>query len=108
MSGSRLPVVVAHGEGRASFQSATASRSAIVSLRYIDNYGEPAAIYPANPNGSPDGQTGFTTPDGRFTIMMPHPERVFLKQQLSWFPADWKHEDSPWIQLFRNARQWLD
>jgi phosphoribosylformylglycinamidine synthase len=108
MAGSRLPVVVAHGEGRASFQSGTAARSAIVSLRFIDNCGEPTEIYPANPNGSPDGQTGFTTPDGRFTIMMPHPERVFLKQQLSWFPADWKHEDSPWIQLFRNARQWLD
>ncbi len=108
MAGSRLPVVVAHGEGRASFQSGTAARSVIASLRYIDNYGEPAEIYPANPNGSPDGRTGFTTPDGRFTIMMPHPERVFLKQQFSWFPADWKLEDSPWMQLFRNARGWLD
>lgn len=108
MAGSRLPVVVAHGEGLASFQSGTAARSAIASLRYIDNYGEPTEIYPANPNGSPDGQTGFTTPDGRFTIMMPHPERVFLKKQFSWFPTGWKREDSPWIQLFRNAREWLD
>ena len=107
MAGSRLPVVVAHGEGRASFQSGTAARSAIVSLRFIDNCGEPTEIYPANPNGSPDGQTGFTTPDGRFTIMMPHPERVFLKQQFSWFPGDWHHEDSPWMQVFRNAREWI-
>jgi len=107
MAGSRLPVVVAHGEGRASFHTGKASQSAIVSLRYIDNYGEPAETYPANPNGSPDGQTGFTTPDGRFTIMMPHPERVFLKQQFSWFPAEWQHEDSPWMQLFRNVRTWI-
>jgi phosphoribosylformylglycinamidine synthase len=107
MAGSRLPVVVSHGEGRASLHTSTASQSAIVSLRYIDNHGDPAEIYPANPNGSPDGQTGFTTPDGRFTIMMPHPERVFLKQQFSWFPAEWQHEDSPWMQLFRNARKWI-
>jgi phosphoribosylformylglycinamidine synthase len=107
MAGSRIPVVVAHGEGQAKFQSDTAAQSAIVSLRYIDNYGKPAEIYPANPNGSPQGQTGYTTPDGRFTIMMPHPERVFLKKQYSWFPADWPHEDSPWMQIFRNAREWI-
>jgi len=107
MAGSRIPVVVAHGEGQAKFQSDKAAQSAIVSLRYIDNYGKPTEIYPANPNGSPQGQTGYTTPDGRFTIMMPHPERVFLKKQFSWFPADWPHEDSPWMQIFRNAREWI-
>jgi phosphoribosylformylglycinamidine synthase len=107
MAGSRLPVVVAHGEGQAKFRSDLSAQSAIVSLRYVDNYGKPAETYPANPNGSPQGQTGYTTPDGRFTIMMPHPERVFLRKQFSWFPADWKHEDSPWMQIFRNARQWV-
>lgn len=108
MAGSRISVVVAHGEGQAKFQSELAAKSAIVSLRYIDNYGKPAETYPANPNGSPQGQTGYTTPDGRFTIMMPHPERVFLRKQFSWFPADWPHEDSPWMQIFRNAREWID
>jgi phosphoribosylformylglycinamidine synthase len=73
---------------------------------YIDNRGAPALAYPFNPNGSPDGITGLTTPDGRFTIMMPHPERVFLSSQMSWHPA-WLAEDSPWMRMFRNARQWV-
>ena len=107
MSGSKIPVVVAHGEGQTHYVTGSSSGPAIASLRYIDNYGKPTEIYPANPNGSAGGETGFTTPDGRFTIMMPHPERVFLKKQFSWFPADWYYEDSPWMQLFRNARSWL-
>ncbi|MBI4006653.1 MAG: phosphoribosylformylglycinamidine synthase, partial [Gammaproteobacteria bacterium] len=107
MSGSRLPIVVAHGEGRAQFNTDEAAANAIVTLRFIDYYGNPTEIYPRNPNGSPLGKTGFTTPDGRFTILMPHPERVFLKKQYSWFPDDWIAEEGPWMQLFRNARAWI-
>jgi phosphoribosylformylglycinamidine synthase len=109
MSGSQLPVVVAHGEGKVDY----GERSDIinknnVALRYIDNSGCVSETYPANPNGSPHGHTGFTSTDGRFTIMMPHPERLFLKKQFSWFPADWQHEESPWMQLFINARRWIN
>ena len=104
MAGSKIPIVVAHGEGQAKQQT----HSGPVCLRYIDNRGRPTEFYPYNPNGSVAGATGFTTTDGRFTIMMPHPERCFLRKQFSWFPADWLHEDSPWMQLFRNARAWLD
>jgi phosphoribosylformylglycinamidine synthase len=103
MAGSRLPVVVSHGEGRAVF-GATACPD--VALRYIDNRGMPANTYPFNPNGSPEGVTGVTTPDGRFTIMMPHPERVFRTVQMSWHPPGWG-DDSPWMTLFRNARKWV-
>jgi phosphoribosylformylglycinamidine synthase len=77
-----------------------------IALRYIDNRGAAATTYPFNPNGSPDGITGVTTPDGRFTIMMPHPERVFRTTQMSWHPAG-LGEDSPWMTMFRNARQWV-
>jgi phosphoribosylformylglycinamidine synthase len=77
-----------------------------VALRYVDNRGAVATAYPANPNGSPDGIAGVTTADGRFTIMMPHPERIFRSVQLSWHPAGWG-EDSPWLAMFRNARRWL-
>jgi phosphoribosylformylglycinamidine synthase len=77
-------------------------------LRFIDNHGRPATRYPANPNGSAGGWTGFTNADGRFTILMPHPERVFLAKQFSWLPSTWTSPDSPWLQLFRNAREWLD
>ena len=105
MEGSSLPVVIAHGEGRVTRINHAGSPAC---LRYIDNHGRPTEIYPYNPNGSMGGVTGFTTTDGRFTIMMPHPERCFLKKQFSWFPENWKHEDSPWMQLFRNARTWLD
>jgi phosphoribosylformylglycinamidine synthase len=103
MAGSKLPVVVSHGEGRAVFSGPQKSALAV---RYINNRGAPAATYPANPNGSPGGITGVTTPDGRFTIMMPHPERVFRTVQMSWHPADWG-EDSPWMTMFRNARRWV-
>jgi phosphoribosylformylglycinamidine synthase len=104
MAGSRIPVVVSHGEGRAVF-AGDAKKSALA-VRYIDNYGAPANTYPANPNGSPEGITGVTTADGRFTIMMPHPERVFRTSQMSWHPEGWG-EDSPWLRMFRNARQWV-
>jgi phosphoribosylformylglycinamidine synthase len=106
MAGSRMPVVTAHGEGRALFANVAASDQAIVALRYVDNYGRPTEEYPLNPNGSPGGVTGVTTPDGRFTVVMPHPERVFRTVQMSWHPEGWG-EDSPWMRFFRNARVWL-
>ncbi len=110
MAGSRLPVVVSHGEGRAVFPARGQRERALVALRYIDHYGQASEVYPYNPNGSPDGITGVTTADGRFTIMMPHPERVFRSVQMSWHPADWDvrgWHDSPWLRMFRNARCWL-
>ncbi|MBK9312039.1 MAG: phosphoribosylformylglycinamidine synthase [Rhodocyclaceae bacterium] len=104
MMGSRLPVVVSHGEGRAVF--AGDSGKPAVALRYIDNRGRVATTYPFNPNGSPAGIAGVTTPDGRFTIMMPHPERIFRTVQMSWHPEGWG-ENSPWLTMFRNARKWV-
>jgi phosphoribosylformylglycinamidine synthase len=74
-----------------------------VALRYVDHFGNPTELYPANPNGSPLGIAGMTTSDGRFTIMMPHPERVFRTLQYSWHPDEWG-EDGPWLRMFRNAR----
>ncbi len=106
MAGSRMPIVVAHGEGRAVFASKSQMQRAEVCLNYVDNRGRKTEAYPLNPNGSPKGVTGLTTPDGRFTIMMPHPERVFRAVQHSWRPDDWK-EDGPWLRLFRNARRWV-
>jgi phosphoribosylformylglycinamidine synthase len=106
MAGSRMPIVVAHGEGYAEFASASAMQNAQVALRYVDHHGQPAQNYPANPNGSPQGITGLTTPDGRFTIMMPHPERVFRAVQHSWHPDGWG-EEGPWLRMFRNARKWV-
>lgn len=110
MEGSRLPVVVSHGEGRAHFEPADGVAQAVSTgsacLRYVDNHGQPAARFPANPNGSAAGLTGFTNVDGRVTIMMPHPERVFLRRQYSWAPPQWG-EESPWLRMFRNARAWL-
>jgi phosphoribosylformylglycinamidine synthase len=106
MAGSRMPVPTAHGEGRALFASDQAGRSAVVALRFVDNRGAPTAVYPMNPNGSPGGVTGLTTPDGRFTILMPHPERSFRSVQQSWYPKGWG-EDSPWMRMFRNARVWV-
>ncbi|MBW6476619.1 MAG: phosphoribosylformylglycinamidine synthase [Chromatiales bacterium] len=107
MAGSRMPIAVAHGEGRAEFglhQDPTeVLRSHSVALRYVDNYGDPTEIYPANPNGSPLGITGLSNRDGRVTIMMPHPERVFRSVQHSWHPDEW-NEDGPWMRMFRNAR----
>ncbi|HAA46699.1 MAG: phosphoribosylformylglycinamidine synthase [Halomonas sp. 54_146] len=110
MEGSQLPIAVAHGEGRAEFRDSAHLRSmqssSQIALRYIDNYGQATTRYPANPNGSPSGITGLTTPDGRVTIMMPHPERVARAVTNSWRPAEWT-EDGAWLRLFRNARVWL-
>ncbi len=110
MEGSRLPVVIAHGEGRAVFEEAAGAErladAGLIALRYVDNRGHAGERYPYNPNGSPGGMTGFTTPDGRVTIMMPHPERVVLRRQHSWHPADWG-EEGPWLRMFRNARAWV-
>jgi phosphoribosylformylglycinamidine synthase len=106
MAGSRLPIVVSHGEGRADFTAHGKQAQAIVALRYVDNHGHVAQTYPFNPNGSPDGIAGLTTLDGRFTIMMPHPERIFRTVQMSWHPENWG-EDGPWLRMFRNARKWL-
>ncbi|WFE72997.1 phosphoribosylformylglycinamidine synthase [Halomonas sp. M1] len=110
MEGSKLPIAVAHGEGRAEFRDTahlrTMQSSSQIALRYIDNYGQVTTRYPANPNGSPSGITGLTTPDGRVTIMMPHPERVTRAVTNSWRPAEWT-EDGAWLRLFRNARVWL-
>jgi phosphoribosylformylglycinamidine synthase len=110
MAGSYLPIAVAHGEGRAEFASEQARQAVestgTVALRYIENDLSEAERYPANPNGSPGGITGLTSRDGRATIMMPHPERVFRTVQYSWAPPSWG-EDGGWMRLFRNARAWL-
>jgi phosphoribosylformylglycinamidine synthase len=103
MAGSRIPVVTAHGEGQALFAPGQSPEKALVALRFVDNRGTVTESYPSNVNGSPLGITGVTTPDGRFTIVMPHPERVFRTVQMSWHPDAWG-EDSPWMRLFRNAR----
>jgi phosphoribosylformylglycinamidine synthase len=107
MQGSRMPIAVAHGEGRAEFKQARQAEGLHISLRFIDHDGNATESYPLNPNGSPEGITGFTTDDGRATIMMPHPERVFRTVQNSWHPDEWG-EDAPWVRLFRNARVWVD
>ncbi len=106
MAGSRIPVAVAHGEGRAAFASPVDQAAARVALRYVDGNGEVATRYPLNPNGSPDGITGLTSSDGRATILMPHPERVVRSVSLSWAPAGWG-DASPWMRMFRNARVWV-
>ncbi|MDI1276388.1 phosphoribosylformylglycinamidine synthase [Methylobacter sp.] len=108
MDGSRMPVAIAHGEGRAEFavDPAVALEAGAVALCYVDNYGELTTEFPANPNGSPFGITGLTTTDGRFTIMMPHPERCFRTVQNSWHPDDW-NEYGAWMRLFKNARVWV-
>jgi phosphoribosylformylglycinamidine synthase len=103
MAGSRLPVVTAHGEGRALFEHPDHAGTVVRAGRFVDNRGRPADTYPLNPNGSSGGLTAVTTADGRFTALMPHPERVFRTVQLSWHPDGWG-EDSPWMRLFRNAR----
>ena len=104
MAGSRLPVVVAHGEGYAEFASPAQRAEALVALRFVDHRGAPTEVYPLNPNGSAGGVTGLTTTDGRFTILMPHPERIFRSVQNSWHPQGWG-EDGPWLRMFRNARR---
>ncbi len=109
MAGSRLPIVTAHGEGRAEFKSASDLETCdaqLTALRFVTNGGGVAERYPANPNGSPRGIAGLVNADGRVTVMMPHPERVFRTVQLSWHPAEWG-ECSPWQRLFDNARSWV-
>jgi phosphoribosylformylglycinamidine synthase len=106
MAGSRIPIVTAHGEGRALFSNEPELQKAIVAMRYVNNRGEPTELYPYNPSGSPQGITGLTTADGRFTVVMPHPERVFRTVQMSWMPPG-LGEDSPWMRLFYNARRWV-
>jgi phosphoribosylformylglycinamidine synthase len=107
MAGSRIPIVVSHGEGYAELDGSAALKAAapLVALRFTDNRGAVSEVYPYNPNGSPGGITGLTTADGRFTILMPHPERVFRTVQNSWHPVGWS-EDGPWMRIFRNARKW--
>jgi phosphoribosylformylglycinamidine synthase len=107
MAGARLPIVVSHGEGFAAFSNEENLEKAqdSITLRFVDGFGMTTETYPANPNGSPQGITGLSSEDGRVTIMMPHPERVHRNVQLSWKPADWTGEDSPWMQLFYNARR---
>jgi phosphoribosylformylglycinamidine synthase len=110
MSGSVIPVAVAHGEGYAEFPDLAAaqacSESGLVAARFVDNRHQPTEVYPLNPNGSPLGMTAFTNTSGRATILMPHPERVHRTVAMSWHPADWP-DDSPWMQLFRNARRFV-
>ncbi|MGE5621928.1 MAG: phosphoribosylformylglycinamidine synthase subunit PurQ, partial [Bacillota bacterium] len=96
----------AHGEGFADFSQTGDIGKAIVAMRYVDNKGQATESYPYNPNGSPQGITSVTTPDGRFTVLMPHAERVFRTVQHSWHPDSWG-EYSPWMRMFRNARKWV-
>jgi phosphoribosylformylglycinamidine synthase len=106
MAGSRLPVAVAHGEGRAQFDGPDAAASARIALRYVDDTGGDAVAYPANPNGSQEAVAGLTSDDGRVTILMPHPERTLRAANYSWAPREWSG-DSPWLRMFRNARAWV-
>ena len=113
MAGSKLPVAVAHGEGRVTFadeaQKESFSKENLVAVRYIDSQSKPTEVYPLNPNGSPDGITGVHTRDGRILAMMPHPERVTTLQSNSWYPWDmvtsWNGV-GPWFRMFQNARKW--
>ena len=115
MAGSRMPIAVAHGEGFTEFSDVNAVnevlKQKLATMRFIDSSSTPTEVYPFNPNGSPQGLTGFTTQDGRFSIMMPHPERVFRTVQHSWQPEAWKandgQEDAPWMRMFRNARKFI-
>jgi len=109
MAGSRMPITVAHGEGRVEFSGQSDNVASLVTLRFVDNHGQITEQYPDNPNGSLQGITGLTTPDGRFNVLMPHPERVFRVTQHSWYPDArfGTMEDGPWMRLFRNARKWV-
>ncbi len=106
MAGSRLPIAVAHGEGYANFSRRGDAKQVIGAMRFTDNHGQATEAYPFNPNGSPAGLTAVTTADGRFTAMMPHPERVFRNIQMSWTDQD-RDQPSPWMQLWHNARRWV-
>src|SRR5690606_25045364 len=118
MRGTIVPVAVAHGEGYANFERQGSAAQAITALRYVDHRGQPTEQYPFNPNGSAGGLTGVTTADGRFTVMMPHPERVTRNVMMSWAPERWSAADqggadqphggfTPWMRMFRNARVWV-
>lgn len=109
MEGTQLPIAVAHGEGYANFAEQGNKEKVLASVRYVNNYGQITETYPANPNGSPYGLAGVTTADGRFSIMMPHPERVTRNVMMSWAPESWGVKDeggdyTPWMRMFMNAR----
>ncbi|WP_076591489.1 phosphoribosylformylglycinamidine synthase [Herminiimonas arsenitoxidans] len=106
MAGTQSAIAIAHGEGYADFSLTGNIDEALVAMRFVDNKGRATETYPYNPNGSPQGITSVTTPDGRFTVLMPHAERVFRSVQQSWHPEAWG-EDSPWMRMFRNARKWI-
>ena len=106
MAGSRVPIAVSHGEGRADFSQRGDAKEVRAAMRFVDHHGQPTEAYPCNPNGSPGGLTAVTTADGRFTAMMPHPERVVREVQMSWSGGD-KSAPSPWTRMFRNARRWV-
>jgi phosphoribosylformylglycinamidine synthase len=106
MEGSRIPIAVAHGEGFADFSQRGDAKAVHRAMRFVDHAGAATEAYPANPNGSPGGLTSVTTADGRFTVLMPHPERVFRNVQMSWTPGD-RSAASPWMRMFRNARRWV-
>ncbi|KAJ3510958.1 hypothetical protein NLJ89_g4383 [Agrocybe chaxingu] len=115
MVGSKLPVAVAHGEGRASFslssQKEGLEAAGLVAIRYVDGQGKVTEVYPLNPNGSPGGITGVQTPDGRVLALMPHPERVIALESNSWYPPSLKKEwggMGPWFKLFQSARAWCN
>jgi len=111
MAGSKMPIAVAHGEGYAEFSDASAVNgllaNKLVTMRFIDHAAQPTTTYPYNPNGSPQGLTGLTSTDGRFSIMMPHPERVIRNVQNTWQRCG-DGEDSAWIRMFRNARRHIN
>jgi phosphoribosylformylglycinamidine synthase len=118
MAGARLPIAVAHGEGFANFGHQGNAEQVRVAMAFVDHQGHRTEAYPANPNGSADGLTAVTTADGRFTAMMPHPERVTRNVAMSWHPARWGAADqggdtashggyTPWMRMFRNARVWV-
>ena len=104
MAGSRLPIAVAHGEGFADFSQRGDAAAVHRAMRFVDHHGRPTTDYPFNPNGSPDGLTAVTTPDGRFSVLMPHPERVFRNVQMSWAGGDVRNP-SPWMRMYANARR---
>ena len=110
MEGSMIPIATSHGEGRVQYSNDGDMNALIeasgVTIRYVDNFGQPAINYPDNPNGSESGFAGFCSEDGRSTIMMPHPERVMRTEQFSWCPDDWK-DHGPWARFFVNARDWI-
>jgi phosphoribosylformylglycinamidine synthase len=107
MEGSRIPVAIAHGEGFADFSQQGDASKAQVAMRFVDHQGQATERYPFNPNGSAQGITSVTTPDGRFTVLMPHMERVHRNVLMSWTPDDWTTDGSPWLRAFQNARRWV-